>query len=131
MFEQVGPVDVKEARRKRLLWSALAFALLLTAYLAYQFRNYAEERQARRFFQALQQQDFREAYRLWQPGDSYSFKDFMEDWGPDGFEGPVRQFRITGSTARGTGVVVRVRVNRRRAITLWVEKKDKSLSFPP
>ncbi|MBI3895610.1 MAG: hypothetical protein HY313_06735 [Acidobacteria bacterium] len=114
----------------RLLVSGMAFFVLLTAYLLYQFKNYAEERQALHFFEALQRQDFEEAYRIWQPSEYYKFKDFMEDWGSNSPQGLVRRFRITGSTARGSGVVVRVIVNR-RLIRLWVEKKDKSLSFPP
>lgn len=131
MFEHIGPVVSKEARRRRLLVSSLIFVVLLAGYTLYEFKNYPEERQARYFFEALQRQDFQEAYRIWQPSDVYTFKDFMEDWGPNGLQGPVRRFRITGSTARGSGVVVRVRVNRRLGIRLWVEKKDKSLSFPP
>lgn len=131
MFEHIGPVDSKEGRRRRLLVSSLAFVVLMAGYLLYELKNYPEERQAQRFFEALQRQDFQEAYRIWQPSDVYTFKDFMEDWGPNGLQGPVRRFWITGSTARGSGVVVRVRVNRRLGIRLWVEKKDKSLSFPP
>ena len=131
MFEHIGPVDSKEERRRRLLVSSLAFVVLLAGYLLYELKNYPEERQALRFFEALQRQDFQEAYRIWQPSDFYTFKDFMEDWGPSSPQGPVRRFLITGSTARGSGVVVRIQVNRRLGISLWVEKKDKSLSFPP
>lgn len=131
MFVQIRPVEPKEERRRRLLVSSLTFVVLLAGYLFYELKNYPEERQALRFFQALQRQDFQEAYRLWQPSKFYSFQDFMEDWGPNGLLGPVRRFHLTGSTARGSGVVVRIQVNRRRGIILWVEEKDKSLSFPP
>jgi hypothetical protein len=43
----------------------------------------------------------------------------------------VKQFHITGSTERGSGVVVRVMVNDKENLALWVEKKDRSLGFPP
>ena len=135
MFENIKPIDPVAERRKRYLITGLVFAVLLSGYLYYQFKNYPEERQARRFFAALQRQEYPEAYRIWQPAptSSYTYKDFLQDWGQDGYEihGPVQNFHVTGSTARGSGVVVRVQVNRNRNIPLWVEKKDKTLSFPP
>jgi hypothetical protein len=83
------------------------------------------------FFQALEHQDYQKAYGIWKPVSSYSFKDFSQDWGPNGLQPQVKDFHITGSTERGTGVVVRVMVNNGENLSLWVEKKDKSLSFPP
>ena len=131
MFDHIKPIDLKAERRRRYAISVLAFVLLLTGYGYYQFRNYAEERQALHFFQALQRKDFEEAYRIWQPGDSYKFKDFMEDWGDKGLQGPVENFRIVRSRRRGTGVIVEVQVNRGKNVLLWVERGDKSLTFPP
>ena len=131
MFDQFKPIDRKAERRRRLLITALAFLVMLAGYLYFQFRNYPEERMARRFFTALERQDYQEAYRIWQPTKSYSFKDFMQDWGDHGIEGVVKSFHVTGSTRRGSGVVVRVQVNGNHGVSLWVERKDKSLSFPP
>lgn len=131
MFENIKPIDPKAERRRRRLIAAFVFLVLLSGYLYYTFKNYPEERQAERFFTALEQHDYQEAYRIWQPTSSYTFKDFLQDWGDDGLQGPVKRFHITGSTARGTGVVVRVRINDNQNFSLWVEKRDKSLSFPP
>lgn len=131
MFDHIKPIDPRAERRRRWTIAAIAFVALLTAYLYYEFKNYPEEQQARRFLQALQQHHYEEAYRIWQPTSSYTYKDFLEDWGEEGMEGPINQFRVTGSNERGSGVVVRIRINRRRNLSLWVEKKDKSLSFPP
>jgi len=131
VFEHIKPIDLKAERRRRLLISGLAFLALLSGYLYYQFRNYPEERQARRFFASLQQQNFQEAYRIWQPTSSYKYKDFLEDWGDHGLQGAVKTFHVTGSTRRGSGVIVRVQVNDKQNVSLWVERKDKSLSFPP
>lgn len=131
MFDNIKPIDPKSERRRRYLISGLVFVLLLSGYGYYQFRNYAEERQARSFFEALQRKDFAEAYRIWQPGDSYKFKDFLEDWGDQGLQGPVERFRIVRSRRRGTGVIVQVRVNGSQDVSLWVERRDKSLTFPP
>ena len=131
MFDNFKPIDLKAERRRRLLITALVFFVLLSAYLYRQFRNYPEERQARRFFEALQRQDYQGAYQIWQPTSSYQYNDFLEDWGDKGLEGPVHKFHVTGSNRRGTGVIVRVQVNDNKNVSLWVERKDKSLSFPP
>ena len=131
MFDDIKPIDLKAERRRRLLITGIVFAVLLSAYLYYQFRNYPEERQARRFFGALQHQDYQEAYHIWQPTSSYKYKDFLEDWGDHGLQGPVKTFHVTGSTRRGSGVIVRVQVNGNQNVSLWVERKDKSISFPP
>ena len=131
MFDYIKPIDLKAERRRRYLISAFVFILFLSGYLYWQFRNYAEERQARSFFAALQQRNFEEAYRIWQPTSSYKLKDFLEDWGDQGLQGPVERFRIMGSTRRGSGVVVRIRVNDKQNVSLWVERRDMSLTFPP
>jgi len=131
VFENIKPIDPAKERRRRRQITAVAFALMLGGYLYYELKNYPEERKVQLFFEALKRQDFQQAYQLWQPASSYTFKDFSQDWGPNGEAGPVQQFHITGSTGRGSGVVVRVRVNGQKEVLLWVEKKDKSLSFPP
>lgn len=131
MFEHIKPIDLKAERRRRQLITGIAFLVLLSGYLYYQFRNYPEERQARRFFAALEHQDYQGAYRIWQPTASYTYKDFLEDWGDHGLQGSVKTFHVTGSTRRGSGVIVRVQVNNKQSVSLWVERKDKSLSFPP
>ena len=131
MFEHIKPIDLRAERRRRRLIGLLAFVIMLAGYLWYEFKNYPEERRVSSFFQALQHQEYQQAYGIWQPNSSYTFKDFSQDWGPNGLQQPVKQFHITGSTERGSGVVVRVQVNGHDNVTLWVEKKDKSLSFPP
>ena len=131
MFENIKPIDLVAQRRRRLYITASVFLVLIAGFSYYQLKNFPEELQVRRFFQALQHQEFQKAYELWQPASSYTFKDFSQDWGTNGLNWPVKQFHITGSNERGSGVVVRVMVNGKDFISLWVEKKNKSLSFPP
>jgi len=131
MFDQFTPIDYKYERRKRQLIFAIPMLLALGGYLYYEFKNYPEERAVSRFLQALEQQDYQQAYRLWQPSQYYTFKNFSEDWGADGAEGPVRDFDLTGSRARGSGVLVDITLNGGKQISLWVERSNKSLSFPP
>ena len=131
MFEHIQPIDLRADRRKRRLIAGIALSLMLAGYLYSELKNFPEERQASRFFQALQQEDYQQAYRLWQPTTSYHFDDFLQDWGRNGLQGPVHQFRVADSRALGSGVIVNVRINDTETIALWVEKSDKSFSFPP
>jgi hypothetical protein len=132
VFDHIKPIDPVSERRRRYLISVLAFVLLLSAFGYWRFRNFAEERQAVRFFHALQEKQFEEAYRLWQPGPSYKFRDFMADWGEEGVQGPVQDFEVVRSRRRGTGVIVEMQVNGKGPnVRLWVERRDKSLTFPP
>lgn len=131
MFEYIPPIDPQAQRRKRRLIVGTVFAVICASYLYYELKNYPEERQLRRFFEVLQQQDYQRAYQIWQPASSYTFKDFLEDWGPDGVQGSIQQFQIEDSQAEGSGVNVSVILNGKEPVALWVEKKDKSLSFSP
>ena len=131
MFEYIQPIDLLAERRKHRLIFSIVLFLLFAGYLYSELKNYPEERQASQFFEALQQEDYQEAYRIWQPTSSYHFDDFMEDWGRNGLQGPIHQYRIEDSHARGSGVLVRIQLNDAETTTLWVEKTAKSLSFPP
>jgi hypothetical protein len=71
---------------------ALALFVIVLSYFA--FRYYPERRAAEHFFDALVAGDTDTAYRLWKPGPSYSMKDFMADWGPQGYYGPVKSYKI-------------------------------------
>jgi hypothetical protein len=131
MFDDIKPLDEKWERRKRQLIIGVPIFLAVCGYLYYEFKNFREERAVSHFMEALERQDYQEAYRLWQPSQYYTFKNFSEDWGPDGVEGVINDFDITNSRSRGSGVVVDVRVNGQKQIRLWVEKSTRSLSFPP
>lgn len=142
--------DSEEPRSKlrRYVISGLALLLLLALGAWYLFRFYGEKRAVDRFFEALAAADTQRAYQVWKPQPSYTYRDFLEDWGPQGYYGPVKSYRIESvQSPRGaTGVIVVVEIspyqpfpadtdaakNRRtREVRIWVESKDKSLSFPP
>ena len=131
MFDQFKPINPKTERLKKRLLVGIPLALILASYLYYEFKNYPEERAVSRFLSALEQHDYQHAYQLWQPSKYYNFEKFEQDWGPNGVEGAIRDFDITSSHARGSGVLVDVVLNGQKEISLWVEKSDKSLSFPP
>lgn len=124
----------------------LLFALLTVLYFT--FRYYPEKRAAERFLDTLVAGNPRQAYELWKASPSYSIGDFMADWGPEGYYGPVKSYAIVKATARkgANGVIVTVQVSpfsplpdktdveksrRTKQLSLWVKSDDKSFSFPP
>jgi len=131
MFEQFKPLNPKTERLKKQLLIGIPLALVLAGYLYYEFKNYPEERAVSRFLAAVKQKDYQQAYTLWKPSKYYSFENFSQDWGPQGVQGAISDFDITNSRARGSGVLVYVKLNGQKDISLWVETSDKSLSFPP
>ncbi|MFQ5816562.1 MAG: hypothetical protein ACE5H2_01225 [Terriglobia bacterium] len=139
----------------RRLVLALAVALVLGTVLYFTFRYYPEKRHVARFFDALVAEDYRQAYELWKPQPSFTYEQFLSIWGPNGDYGRIRSYELVevessravllrlavegGSRQRtltlegnASGIVVSVRLNNLDPpVRLWVEKKDKSLSFPP
>ena len=116
------------------IWRYILLGLLaglLAAGLYFAFRNYPEERAVTRFLTTLQKGNFQEAYQLWQPSPSYSFQNFLHDWGPEGDYGKIREFQILGSRSeRATLVIVTVKINNiSPPLDLVVDRKTKGLSY--
>ena len=132
MFDNFKPIDLKAQKRNRQMIFGGIHLVLLSGFLYFEFKNYPEEHRVSMFFTALQAQEFQKAYEIWHPAPTYKFTDFTQDWGAHGVNWPVKHFHITSSREKGSGVVIRIRVNdSEEEMTLWVEKKDKSISFPP
>ena len=152
LFE-AKPYDPAQGRKKRNLIIAIVFVVIILALLWWQLRFWPEERVVDRFFDALQQQNFGQAYGIWMhdPGwkqhpdrySRYSYNDFIKDWGPGGEWGIIKSHKIYGAAvphgysgtpwAQASGVVVLVTVNDRIGdkAHIWVQKDDKSLGFSP
>ncbi len=106
-------------------------ALLAGFLLGYRFWDYPEERAVARFLVTLEQGKYQEAYRLWQPSPSYSYQDFIHDWGEHGDYGRIREFKILASKSKGSiSVVVTVRVNNQDPpLDLVVDRRTKGLAY--
>ena len=139
-----GEYDPARERRRRNRIISLILIVLLIASALYAFRNWPEERVVKRFFTALENKDYEKAYGIWvadsnwkqhpQQHPNYSFGEFYLDWGPGGEYGLIKSFKIDGSAnpKGGSGVIVQVTVNdRKEPARLWVEKRDKSLTYSP
>lgn len=138
--------DPQREKRKKQIIIAIICVVIGIAALTYTFRHWPEEHVVDKFFTALQNKDFKQAYGIWmadpnweqhpQKYSNYPFNEFYQDWGPGGEWGIIRSFHIDGSAVPkgpSSGVVVVVTVNERVAdkARIWVEKSSKTLTFSP
>jgi hypothetical protein len=136
--------DPSRDRRRNIRIVAIVVVLVVVAALAWNYRNWSEERIADQFFEAIQQKNYEDAYGIWMHDPAwkqhiakypqYSFNEFYRDWGPGGEWGLVKSHRIYGSLTpkNASGVIVEVVVNERAEhARVWVEKSDKTMSFSP
>lgn len=115
--------------RPPVLFALGAVAIIL---LVYRFGNFREERLVQKFLDELKAGQFQQAYQTWGPTQGYSFKDFMADWGGNGYYGKIGGSRIVKSKTEGTGVVVLVEFDHlKRPVALWVERRARTLAFSP
>jgi hypothetical protein len=136
---------------KKVRYAITGIALVILTVLAVWFfflRFQAEKQTVTHFLDAVVSGQFEHAYQVWHAEPSYSYNDFLQDWGPKGYYGPVRSFRITNvdQPKNASGVIVEVELspfapfpadndavqNRQtKAVRLWVESRDHSISFAP
>ena len=93
--------------------------------------NYPEEKAVKHFLTEVQEGNYKEAYKLWQPAPSYTYQNFLSDWGPQGDYGKIRSFEVLGSQSKGSEtVIVTVRINGRQPpLRLLVDRKTKGLAY--
>jgi hypothetical protein len=134
----------KDRKRKKRIISAIVLVVIVLA-VGWWFRYWPEERIVGKFFDSLQRLDYKTAYGIWmrdpewqqhpERHPKYPFGDFYRDWGPGGEWGVIKTQKVYGASTcpgGGSGVVVEVVVNERAEhAQVWVEKSDKTLSFPP
>ncbi|GAC1635850.1 MAG: hypothetical protein NVS9B14_13610 [Candidatus Acidiferrum sp.] len=125
---------------------AVTLAVLIGGWFL--FRYYPEKRAVDHFFDALVAGNTEQAYQLWKPSGSYRKGDFLADWGPEGYYGPVKSYEILRATRMksSNGVIVSVAVSpfspmpgandqtksrRTKVIPLFVDADSKAMSFSP
>jgi hypothetical protein len=140
------PAD-KPDKSRAMAFTIAALTVLALVGLYFTFRYYPEKRAAERFLDALDAGDTAGAYQLWKPGPTYTMKDFLADWGPDGYYGPVKSYKVLHAQApKGSNAVaITVEVSpfspmpdasdteksrRTKVVEIWVLSANKSLSFP-
>jgi len=143
----LDPPASKPDKSRALAFTIAALAVVAIVALWYTFRYYPEKKAAERFFGALVAGDTAKAYQLWKPGPSYAMKDFLADWGAQGYYGPVKSYKILRAKAPSgsNAVAVSVEVSpfspmpdasdteksrKTKVVEVWVLASDKSFSFP-
>jgi hypothetical protein len=143
----IDPPADKPDKSRALAFTIAALAVVAIVALWYTFRYYPEKKAAERFFDALVAADTAKAYQLWKPSPSYAMKDFLADWGPQGYYGPVKSYKVIRAKAPSSSNAVAVSVEvspfspmpdisdteksrKTRVVEVWVLAADKSLSFP-
>jgi hypothetical protein len=138
-----------KSKALRYIISGVALAAMLAGALWYFLRFAPEKHTVDRFMNAVISGDTQQGYKIWHPNPSFKYEDFLAFWGPKGFYGPIKSFRIESAEVPpkgGSGVVVvlelsayspfpkpeeSVKFGQNQEVMLWVERSDQSLSFPP
>lgn len=144
----------KDNRRRNILIGAVVAVLLLgivafTGFVSghgWLFTNLGYEHRASNFFDALEAKDYTKAYGIyyndpsWQQHpdkyNSYPLARFTQDWTTDSpINGPITWHHVdksvsAGSGYFGTGVIVAVRVNSGQKIFMYVNRADKTMTWP-
>ena len=133
-LENYGAGDERREKITKTVVVAVLAVLVVSALVYVFFRNYPEERQAKRFFELLRSQNYRAAYALWgctddKPCRDYVMTEFMKDWGPA--EAPVGDVEVLDAESCGSGVIVQVDAGKAGEKKLWVERDSHILAFPP
>jgi hypothetical protein len=144
----LDPPAAKPEKSRAMAFTVAAVTIVVLVALWFAFRYYPEKKAAQHFLDALVAGNTELAYQLWKPGPSYSMKDFLADWGPQGFYGPVKSYQIIRAKAPlgGNTVEISIKVSpfspmpepsdveksrKTRDVLIRVLPSDKSLSFPP
>ena len=111
----------------------IGLVLIFIGGVAYKYANFREERKVRQFVEAVESGQYETAYNNWDADGRYTMKDFLEDWGKDGYYTKgMHDARVVDSNGKGTGVVVYVAIDTlKRPVALLVNKDTLKLSFSP
>lgn len=127
-------VPKKQRPLKQRIAIALAIGITLIAVCTgvYKFINFREENRVSAFLADIQSGNFSNAYERWDVSEGhYAMKEFMEDWGKDGYYGKtVASAKVSDSNSHGTAVIVYVKFEGFKApIAFLVDKGTMKISF--
>ena len=146
LFDAVEESGHSKKRRRIII--GLCVVVLGAAGLWWLLRYHTERVTILHFMNAVVAGNMQQAYQIWKPSASYTFKDFQDDWGPSGYYGPVRSFNVRDSSHPKLSSSVEVKIelspyqpfpekddmlkqSKTKEVRLWVQTKDESISFPP
>jgi hypothetical protein len=104
----------KKSRPWKELWkipTAVGIVFIVIIVLVYKFANYRQEGAVTEFLSEIRSEHPETAYSKWdvEAGGSYTLKDFLDDWGPNGYHTKgVTSAKVMDSNSKGQFVVVYV-----------------------
>ena len=112
---------------------AIGLALIFIGGVAYKFANFREEGRVRQFIQAITNGRFEAAYQQWDADAHYNMKDFLQDWGKEGYYTKgMREIGVMDSNGKGGSVVIYVTIDSLKyPVALRVDKETLKISFSP
>jgi hypothetical protein len=134
-----------ESKLRRYLITTVVFILLVAFGIWWMLRFHQEKLTVRHFLDAVVAGKMDDAYKMWKPAPSYTYKDFVDDWGPGGYYGPVRSYHYEDAEKPAkseSGVIIVFEVSpdatfpgagdsKTKEVRVWVAFADQSMSFPP
>ncbi len=141
-------------RKRNIVIAVISFIVLLAIFSfagyalghGWAFSNLGYEHRVDGFFNALQAKDYGKAYGIYynDPGwqqhpqkySDYPLARFTQDWTADSpVHAPITEHHVDisktdGSGPFGTGVIVAVRVNGDHKVFMYVNRSDKTMTWP-
>ena len=129
----VAPKPSMPLVQKLLVATAVLVVVSLGSFLMWKFINYREESRVRQFLEELTSGRYDQAFALWDSEGTYQMKEFLEDFGKDGFYTKgVQEARVVTSTGQGGAVIVCVELDpKRKYLPVLVNKDSLKLSYSP
>ncbi len=131
--DHVAPKPGIPLNQKLTIAVAVFVVISLGGFLVYKFINYREESRVTRFFEAVTQGRYDQAYASWDADERYKMKDFLDDFGREGFyTRNMHSARVVDSRGQGGAVVVCVELdNFHKRLPIRVDKESLKLSYSP
>lgn len=129
----------------RYVITSVAFVAAIALFSWYMLRFHQQEHVARAFLDDMSSGDLQAAYRMWSHAPDYTFKDFLDDWGDNGYYGPVKSYHVEGVQNRSAGVIIVAEVSpyqpfpgndvvkqsKTKLVRLWVQNGRSLVSDAP
>ena len=131
--DHVAPKPGMPLQRKLSIAVALFVVVSFGGFLIWKFINYREESRVTGFLDAIAHGQYDRAYASWDADDRYKMKDFLEDFGSEGFYTKnMHSARVVNSKGQGGAVVVCVQLDKfQKQLPIRVDKESLKLSYSP
>jgi len=129
-----APKKSRQWKERIKLPLAIIALFIVVSFLGYKYCNYRQESSVTEFLNEVKQGNLDAAFAKWEvEGSTYTMKDFISDWGKDGYytKGSTAA-KVIDSNSRGTEVVVYVDIDTFQIpLALRVNKETLKISYSP